>query len=148
MQYPLYSTVRAGREYSRQWPTKAELNGLFPENKVIRLTELAFRYIPLLALVVACLQFTLLGETFLPQILAMMLFLASLPFQGWYWLGVRAATPLPPAMISWYKQIRQQMQQHGIVLAPASHPYRYRDLAQLLKQAYQQLDKTFIRNWF
>ena len=29
MQYPLYTTLRAGREYSKIWPARAELNSLF-----------------------------------------------------------------------------------------------------------------------
>ncbi|WP_215398617.1 terminus macrodomain insulation protein YfbV [Rheinheimera oceanensis] len=147
MQYPLYTTLRAGREYSKLWPARAELNSLFIENKVILLTSVTGRYLPGLALLCAAVQYGYLGSAFLPQILAMMLFLVSLPLQGWYWLGVRAETKLPPSIASWYQQIRQQMQQHGVELAPVSQPGRYKDLAVLLKKAYQQLDKTFVRQW-
>tara|TARA_Y100001963_G_scaffold156736_1_gene251089 strand:+ start:2610 stop:3080 length:471 start_codon:yes stop_codon:yes gene_type:complete len=148
MQYPLYSTLREGREYSKQWPAKAELNSLFIENKVILLTSIAGRFLPLLAIVCAVVQYFYLGKAFLPQILAMMLFVAALPLQGWYWLGVRAATPLPPSIASWYLQIRQKMQQQGISMAPIKQPGRYKDLAILLQQAYQQLDRAFVRQWF
>jgi len=137
----------AGREYSKQWPAKAELNSLFVENKVILLTSIAGRFLPLLALVCAGVQYHFLGATFLPQILTMSLFLATLPLQGWYWLGVRAATPLPPSIASWYQQIREKMQQCGISLAPAKQPGCYKDLAVLLQQAYQQLDRTFVKQW-
>lgn len=147
MQYPLYTTLRAGREYSKQWPAKAELNGLFVENKVILLTSVAWRYLPALALVCAAVQLSYLGLAHLPQIITMLLFLAALPLQGWYWLGVRSATPLPPSIAAWYQHISQQMQQHGIQLAPVSQPGSYKDLALLLQKAYQQLDKTFIKQW-
>lgn len=148
MQYPPYSTLREGREYSKHWPAKAELNGLFIENKVILLTSIAGRFLPLLAVLSAVIQYVYLGEAFLPQILAMMFFVAALPLQGWYWLGVRAATPLPPSIAGWYLQIRQKMQQQGLRLAPVKHPGCYKDLAILLQQAYQQLDRAFVRQWF
>lgn len=148
MQYPLYATLRAGREYSKQWPAKSELNGLFVENKVILLTTSTARWLPLLSIICAVVQFSILGTAYLPQIIAMMLFMASLPLQGWYWLGVRANTPLPPTIAHWYQQIRQKMQQQGITPAPAKQPGRYKDLAQLLQQAYQQLDRAFVKQWF
>lgn len=147
MQYPLYATLRAGREYSKIWPAQAELNSLFIENKVILLTSMTGRYVPGLALLCAAVQYSYLGAAFLPQILAMMLFLVSLPLQGWYWLGVRSETQLPPSIASWYLHVRQQMQQQGVELAPVSQPGRYKDLAALLKKAYQQLDKTFVKQW-
>ena len=147
MQYPLYTTLIAGREYSKQWPANAELNSLFSENKVILLTSLGWRYLPLAALVCAVVQFSYLGAAHLPQVLAMMLFLISLPLQGWYWLGVRSVTPLPPAIASWCKQIRQKMQQQGVAVAPSQQPERYKDLAILLQQAYQQLDRAFVKQW-
>lgn len=147
MQYPFYATLRAGREYGKQWPDKAELNSLFIENKVILLTSILGRYVPGLAAVCAAIQFSYLGISYLPQIITMLLFLATLPLQGWYWLGVRAKTPLPPSIASWYQQIRQKMQQQGIHLAPVKHPGCYKDLAQVLQQAYQQLDRAFVKQW-
>lgn len=147
MQYPLYTTVKAGREYSKVWPAKPELNGIFVENKVILFTTLSSKLLPLTALLVALLQFWYLGYEHLGQIVASMLFLASLPLQGWYWLGVRAATPLPPSVASWCQQVRQKMLQQGIELKPLSQPWRYKDLAALLQKAYQQLDKSFVSQW-
>ncbi len=147
MLYPLYATVRAGREYSKQWPTQAELNSLFIDNKVILLTSICARFLPLAALCCAAVQFWFLGIGFLPQILAMLLLLVSVPLQGWYWLGIRAATPLPPAVAAWYQQVRQKMQQQGVELAAIKAPGCYRDLALLLRKAYQQLDKAFVREW-
>ncbi|MBZ9613560.1 DUF412 domain-containing protein [Rheinheimera sp. MA13] len=147
MLYPLYKTLIAGREYSKQWPATAELNSLFAENKIILMTKLAWRYLPLLSLVCAAIQLDYFGLAHMPQILAMMLFLISIPLQGWYWLGMRSATPLPPTIASWCKQIRQKMQQQGLAVAPAQQPDRYKDLALVLQQAYQQLDKTFVKQW-
>ncbi|HSG53195.1 MAG TPA: terminus macrodomain insulation protein YfbV [Rheinheimera sp.] len=147
MQYPLYKTLRAGWKYAKQWPAKPELNSLFVENKVIMLTAMAGRFLPAAACVCALVQYSLLGSSYLPQIITMMLFVATLPLQGWYWLGVRAGTPLPPTISAWFMQIRTKMQQQGVQLPPLQQPGRYEDLAQVLRQAYQQLDKTFVKQW-
>jgi uncharacterized protein len=83
----------------------------------------------------------------LPLILTMMLFILSMPFQGWYWLGKRAQTELPPGLSSWYSEIKQKMQAQGLQTQTPQHKLRYADLALLLKQAFGQLDKTFLRDW-
>ena len=147
MQYPLVSTVRSGREYCLQWPARAELNSLFIENKIVLLISLLTRLMPILAASCAAFQLWFLGMAYLPQIAAMCLLLLSLPFQLWYWMGIRANTPLPPSLVIWYQQIRQRMQQQGIETAKLNTPGGYRDLALLLQKAYQQLDKTFFREW-
>ncbi|KKO49926.1 hypothetical protein VT06_04865 [Arsukibacterium sp. MJ3] len=143
----LFTILQAGREYSQVWPGKTELNALFPENKVIQFTALGFRYLPVLAVLTAFLQLTLLGSDFTGPVLAMMLFIVSLPFQGWYWLGVRSSSRLSPALVSWCRQIRQQMQDHGVDSQVAQEPRNYLDLAKILSMAYKQLDKTFMQPW-
>ena len=148
MQYSVFATLKAGREYSKQWPAEVELNSLFAENRVILLTVITWRYLPFSALCCIGLQLSYLGLAYLPQSIAMSLFLIGIPFQGWYWLGIRSTTPLPPAIAQWGNQIRQRMQQHGIVTAPVQGTQRYKDLALLLQQAYQQLDRSFLKQWF
>lgn len=147
MQYPLVSTVRSGRKYCQQWPARAELNSLFIENRVVLLASLLTKLMPVLAASCAIIQLWFLGMAFLPQIAAMCLLLLSLPLQLWYWMGIRANTPLPPSLLAWYQQIRQLMHQQGIETAKLNAPGRYQDLALLLQKAYQQLDKAFFREW-
>ncbi len=144
----LVRTIHSGFAYSKIWPAKPELNAIFPENKIIFLTQKAARYLPVLAILTAVVQFKLLGGDFLGQILAMMLLLVSMPLQGWYWLGVRANTDLPPALINWANEIREQIQKHGQAASGSGSPKNYLDLARLLQQAYQQLDKSVMRRWF
>lgn len=143
----LFMLLQAGREYSQVWPVKPELNALFPENKIIQLTRMGFRYLPVLAVLTAFFQLSMLGSGFTGQILAMMLFIISLPLQGWYWLGVRSSASLPPALVSWCRQIRQQMQEQGVDTQTVTEPRNYLDLARILATAYKQLDKTFMRPW-
>lgn len=144
----LVTTIRSGFTYSKTWPTKPELNAIFPENKIIFLTNKAARYLPALAVLTAGLQLKLLGADFVGQIVAMMLLLVSLPLQGWYWLGIRADSPLPPALVNWGSEIREQIQQHGNTELLPGIPKSYLDLARLLQQAYHYLDNTVMRRWF
>ena len=144
----LIRILSAGIRYGRTWPTKPELNAIFPENKVIFLTRKAARYLPVLAMITAVVQFKLLGADFIGQILAMMLFLASMPLQGVYWLGVRANTKLPPALINWGNEIRDQIAKQGQLQTEQGALKNYFDLARLLQQAYKQLDNSVLRRWF
>lgn len=143
----MFSTLKAGLQYSRDWPVVVELNAIFPENKIIRMTVFAQKAFPVVAVTGALVQFNQLGTAQLPLILTMMLFILSLPFQGWYWLGKRAQTELPPGLSCWYGEIKQKMQAHGLHTQNPSDKLRYEDLALLLKQAFGQLDKTFLRDW-
>jgi uncharacterized membrane protein YfbV (UPF0208 family) len=143
----MFSTLKAGLQYSRDWPLAPELNAIFPENKVIRATVFAQKTLPAVAVAGALVQFNQLGATQLPLILTMMLFILSMPFQGWYWLGKRAKTELPPTLSGWYSEIKQKMQSQGLQIQSPQHKLRYSDLALLLKQAFGQLDKTFLRDW-
>jgi uncharacterized protein len=143
----MFSTLKAGLQYSRDWPVVLELNAVFPENKIIRMTRFAQKTLPAVAVVGALVQFNVLGAEQLPLILTMMLCILSMPFQGWYWLGKRAQTELPPGLSSWYGEIKQKMQEQGLQTQTPQHKLRYSDLALLLKQAFGQLDKAFIRDW-
>lgn len=143
----MFSTLKAGLQYSRDWPVVLELNAVFPENKIIRMTRFAQKTLPAVAVVGALVQFNVLGAEQLPLILTMMFCILSMPFQGWYWLGKRAQTELPPGLSSWYGEIKQKMQEQGLQTQTPQHKLCYSDLALLLKQAFGQLDKAFIRDW-
>jgi len=143
----MFSTLKAGLQYSRDWPVVPQLNAVFPENKVIRMTVFAQKTFPVVAVVGALVQFNQLGAEQLPLILTMMLFILSMPFQGWYWLGKRAQTELPPGLSSWrIARAASSRSVSGTCISP-QHKLRYADLALLLKQAFGQLDKTFLRDW-
>ena len=147
MQRSLIATLQHGVRYSQSWPIVNELNSVFPENKIIRLTNLAQQVLPALSVLSLVIQLQWMGQSYLAPALASALFMLSLPLQGWYWLGKRADAVLPPAMLHWYLDIADKMQQQGIAVPrPAAKPC-YADLAALLSLALRQLDKTFIRQW-
>lgn len=148
MNQSMYATICAGVSYGQNWPLQPELNGLLPENRIIRMTSWAHKILPAIAVLNGWMQWQWFGVTQLPLLVAMTLLLLSMPIQGWYWLGVRSATKLPPALVSWYQHLVDKLQQNGITVAARSddHTLRYRDLGLILQQAYRQLDKAFIRN--
>lgn len=148
MNQSMYSTIRAGVSYSQNWPLQPELNSMLPENRMIRMTIWSQKILPAIAVLNGWVQLQWLGMTQMPLLVAMTLLLVSMPVQGWYWLGVRSATKLPPNLVHWYQHLVEKLQQHGITAVERAdgHSLRYRDLGLLLQQAYRQLDKAFIRN--
>lgn len=145
MQSSLMMTLQHGMQYSKTWPLVNELNAVFPENKVIRMTRFGQQVLPALSVLSVVVQLQWLGQNYLAQALASALFLLSLPLQGWYWLGARALSPLPPAMLRWYLEISEKLRQHGVMVPVAADKPCYQDLAGVLNLAANQLDKTFIR---
>jgi uncharacterized membrane protein YfbV (UPF0208 family) len=145
MQSSLMMTLQQGMHYSKTWPLVNELNGLFPENKMIRMTRFGQQVLPALSVLSVVVQVQWLGQNYLAQALASALFLLSLPLQGWYWLGARALSPLPPSMLRWYLEISDKLRQHGVLVPIAAEKPCYQDLASVLNLAASQLDKAFIR---
>ncbi len=72
------------------------------------------------------------------------LFALSLPMQGLWWLGKRSVTPLPPSILNWFYEVRGKLQEAGQALAPVEGKPDYQALADTLKRAFKQLDKTFL----
>ncbi len=71
-------------------------------------------------------------------------FALSLPMQGLWWLGKRSVTPLPPSILNWFYEVRGKLQEAGQALAPVEGKPDYQALADTLKRAFKQLDKTFL----
>lgn len=74
------------------------------------------------------------------------LFACSLPIQGLWWLGKRASTPLPVSLLTWFYEIREKFVAAGLSVAPIENQPTYLSLAELLKKAFKQLDRSFIED--
>ncbi|MCE0556815.1 MULTISPECIES: terminus macrodomain insulation protein YfbV [unclassified Motilimonas] len=140
--------LQTGKAYMKVWPQRKELNGLFPENLVIKATEFAEKFMPMLAVLTILLQYQVGHEMFWPTTVGMVLFMVSLPLQGLYWLGKRAQSPLPPSLVRWYHQIHQKLAQQS---SEENEPTKqsvskptYGDLASVLNQGFKSLDKAFL----
>lgn len=53
-------------------------------------------------------------------------------------------TPLPPTLAQWFHEIRHKLLESGQALAPLEEAPTYQSLADVLKRAFSQLDKTFL----
>ena len=115
-----FSLFRRGQHYSKTWPLEKRLAPVFVENRVIKMTRYAIRFMPPIAVFTLCWQIALGGQ--LGPAVATALFALSLPMQGLWWLGKRS----------------------GQVLAPVEGKPDYQALADTLKRAFKQLDKTFL----
>lgn len=89
-----------------------------------------------------CWQIALGGQ--LGPAVATALFALSLPMQGLWWLGKRSVTPLPPSILHWFYEVRGKLEEAGQALAPVEGKPDYQALADTLKRAFKQLDKTFL----
>lgn len=137
-----FSLFRRGQHYAKTWPMDKRLAPVFVENRVIRMTHFAIRYMPPIAVFTLTWQIALGGQ--LGPAVATALFACSLPLQALWWLGKRSVTPLPPSTLQWFYDIRDKLQAADQVLAPIEGKPDYQALADVLKRAFKQLDKTFL----
>ncbi|MEP0356362.1 MAG: terminus macrodomain insulation protein YfbV [Paraglaciecola sp.] len=148
MAHTITSMLKDGQQYMQTWPMQKQLYAMFPESRVIAATKLSITVMPALAVLTVAILLNVQGYEKLPQALALGAFFMSLPMQGLFWLGHRSNQPLPPSLNNWYLDIHQKMQQQGCALqSPKSKP-QYKELARLLKTAFDELDKTFMKRWF
>ena len=110
--------------------------------RTIRATRYAIRFMPPVAVFTLCWQIALGGQ--LGPAVATALFALSLPMQGLWWLGKRSITPLPPSILHWFYEVRGKLEEAGQALAPVEGKPDYQALADTLKRAFKQLDKTFL----
>lgn len=132
----------AGSITQKTWPLDKRLAPVFIENRIIRATRYAIRIMPPIAIFTLCWQIALGGQ--LGPAVATALFALSLPMQGLWWLGKRSVTPLPPSILNWFYEVRGKLQEAGQALAPVEGKPDYQALADTLKRAFKQLDKTFL----
>lgn len=137
-----------GQQYMHIWPAEKQLTTLFAENRVIAATKLSIKVMPPLAVLSVASVVNFQGVEQLPQALAVGAFFMTLPMQGLLWLGHRANQVLPPALNAWYFEIHHKMQLQGCALQSPKAKPKYMELAQLLKTAFDELDKAFTKRWF
>ena len=148
MAQSVVTMFRDGHEYMNTWPVRKELYAYFPECRVVAATKLAVVAMPPLAVLACAALLNNFGGEYLPQTIAIGAFFLSLPMQGLLWLGHRSNQLLPPQLKAWYQDIHGKMRAQGCELqSPKSKPH-YRELAKLLKTAFDDLDRVFTQKWF
>ncbi|GAM61330.1 hypothetical protein JCM19232_5631 [Vibrio ishigakensis] len=140
--------LREGQVYMDLWPMRKELMPIFPEQRIIKATRFGIKVMPAVAAISVLTQLSFQNMSGLPQAIIIAVFALSMPIQGFWWLGTRSKTLLPPSLASWYREIHQKIAETGMALEPPKAKPRYKELAQLLNRAFRQLDKTVLERWF
>ncbi|GEA06343.1 UPF0208 membrane protein [Alteromonas sp. KUL42] len=148
MSQSVMTMLKDGQQYMKTWPVRKELYAYFPECRIIAATQFAIKTMPPVALISCALLIQNLGLSYLPQTIAIGAFFISLPMQGLLWLGHRSDQYLPPQLKGWYQEIHAKMRTKGCNLASAKSKPKYKELAQLLKTAFTDLDNAFTKHWF
>ena len=148
MAQTITAMVKDGQQYMQTWPMQHQLYGMFPECRVISATKFSMKVMPALAVLTVAALINFQGVERLPQALTIGAFFLSLPMQGLMWLGHRSNQNLPPTIKGWYLDIHHKMQLQGFALQSPKAKPEFKELARLLKTAFDELDKTFTKRWF
>lgn len=143
-----FKQMQQGYSYAKIWPQRSELMPMFTEARVVPATQFAIKIMPALAITCLVIQLQVLSSAYVGPALACALLILSLPIQGLLWLGKRAKSELPPSMAHWYKEVHSKMLDQGYSGAPAKSKPRYLELAHLLKDVYEKMDKAFRQDIF
>ena len=141
----MYSTLQAGQRYLYTFPNQKKLNLFMPDYRLIRLVKFASRFMPAFACFAVVWQYFFYDpeQSILANAMITALFALSIPFQGLFWLGRRAKTPLPLSLLEWYESLRQKLITANIKIEEQAVP-SYQDFANLLRLAEETWgDKYF-----
>lgn len=136
--------IKQGQKYADTWLMHPTLGAIFPENRIIRATKFAQKFMPFLAVFSVVWQqiYAKTNNTAFSIAILTALFALCIPFQGLYWLGKRAQTALPTQSAVKFQQISQQLQQKNVAIKKVENP-TYQDLAELLRLAEKHLGAEF-----
>ena len=140
-----FSTLKQGQIYLQTWPLEAKLGIIFPENRIIKATKFAQKFMPFMAVFAVAWQQLYAKADFTAFSLAILTALCALamPFQGLYWLGIRAESPLEPQSSQWFYEISQRLRKQHESSPTMQDKPTYQHLAEVLRKAQQKLDKAF-----
>lgn len=127
---------QAGQCYLNTYPNQKKLNLFMPDYRLIRLVKLAAKVMPFFAGFAIVWQYFFSDphQSILANAIITALFAISLPYQGLYWLGKRARSPLPLSLLDWYQNLKQKLIEEQKKVADQAMP-SYQDFANLLKLA-------------
>ncbi|MCT8540116.1 DUF412 domain-containing protein [Glaesserella parasuis] len=141
----MYHTLQAGQRYLNTFPNQKKLGLFMPDYRLIRLVKFSSHFMPAFACFALVWQYFFHDpeQSILANAALTALFALSIPFQGLFWLGRRAKSPLPLGLLQWYEELRQKLisEQHNI--ADQAFP-SYQDFANLLQLA----EKTWGQSYF
>ncbi|MFC0308486.1 terminus macrodomain insulation protein YfbV [Gallibacterium trehalosifermentans] len=143
----LFKIIHQGIHYANAWKKISrvkKLNMIFPEPRIIRATYFSQQLLMPLLLFTLAWQYFVLGYSVgsIATTLITILFIISLPLQGFYWLGKRSQKILSTATLHWYEKIYYQLLIHEALLPMPDKP-TFNDLVLLLQKAEKRLEASF-----
>ncbi|WP_301098946.1 terminus macrodomain insulation protein YfbV [Otariodibacter sp.] len=133
----MFSILQAGQHYLNTFPNQKKLNLFLPDYRLVRLVKFSSRIMPAFACFAIVWQFGFADpeQSITANSIITALFALSIPFQGLFWLGKRAKSPLPLSLLEWYETLRQKLihEQHKKIADQAVPSYQ--DFANLLQLA-------------
>lgn len=141
----MYNTLQAGQHYLNTLPNQKKLALFLPDYRLIRLVKFASKAMPAFACFALIWQYFFADPEHAITANATLtaLFALSIPFQGLFWLGRRAKSPLPLWLLEWYESLRQKLIAERHQIADQAVP-SYQDFANLLQLA----EKTWGQSYF
>lgn len=141
----VFSVLKLGQKYADIWPLEAKLGGIFPENRVIKTTKFAQKFMPFLSVFAIFWQQLYAAQSHSAFAIAVLtaIFALFLPLQGLYWLGKRAKTALPHATKSYFLHICEQLRTMQKAVPSCADNPTYYDLALVLQQAKRHFPASF-----
>ncbi|QLB21341.1 hypothetical protein A6B43_07315 [Vespertiliibacter pulmonis] len=140
----MFTTFKAGQIYLNTLPNQKKLNLFLPDYRIIQLIKLASKIMPAFACFALLWQYSFADseQVITANATLTALFALSIPFQGLYWLGRRASSPLPLSLLEWHEHLRQQLRNKQYKMAEQAAP-SYQDFATLLKLAEKTLGQRY-----
>jgi len=121
-----FSTLKRGQIYLQTWPLEAKLGIIFPENRIIKATKFAQKFMPFMAVFSVVWQ-QLYAKTDLTALAIAI-------------LTALCALVMP---LQWFYEISERLRKQHESLPTVQDKPTYQHLAEVLQKAQQKLDKAF-----
>lgn len=133
----MLSLFDAGQRYLNTLPNQKKLANFMPDYHIIRLVKFSSKVMPAFACFALVWQYFFADPTqsILANSVLTAVFAISIPFQGLYWLGKRARSPLSLSLLEWYESLRQKLISAQVKLEETQAVPSFQDFANLLKLA-------------
>ena len=144
----IFNILKQGQLYANTWPLNPKLGMIFPENRVIKATKFAQRFMPFVAVFAVLWQQYYSRSDIIALAAATLtsLFALLIPLQGLYWLGKRATTELPSQTELWFFKIYEELQQAQIAVPIIKGKPTYQAFAEVLFKADKHFGHDFWQN--
>ena len=140
-----FSTLKQGQIYLQTWPLEAKLGMIFPENRIIKATKFAQKFMPFMAVfsmvwqqLYAKTDLTALAIAILTALLCVSDAITRLIL-----VGETCKITLEPQSSQWFYEISERLRKQHESLPTVQDKPTYQHLAEVLQKAQQKLDKAF-----